>query len=111
MLALAKARITSKDVLTVGKWADMFHDHIPKEREFLRGVTLGAEDHFLEEIQKVSEAGKASGLQKATQYIFNEAGRKNIEDDVSSFLNFPKDYQSYLIKLPLLPRSLFHQAR
>ena len=46
----------------------------------------------------VSEAGKASGLQEATQHIFNEAGRKKIEDDFSSLLNFLEDYQSYLIK-------------
>ena len=98
MLALAKARITPKDVLTVGKWADVFHDHTPKEKDFLRGVTLDAENYFQEEIQKVSETGKASRLQEATQRIFDEAGPKKIEDDVSSFLNFPEEYQSCLIK-------------
>ena len=97
MLALAKARITPKDVLTVGKWADVFHDHTPKEKDFLRGVTLDAENYFQEEIQKVSETGKASRLQEATQRIFDEAGPKKIEDDVSSFFNLLEKYQSYLI--------------
>ena len=92
MLALAKARITPKDVLTVSKWADVFHDQWVLER-----LSLGAEDYIQEEIQ-VSEAGKASGLQEATEQISNEASRKKIKDDFSSFLNFPKDYQSQLIK-------------
>ena len=96
MLALANAKITPKDVLTVGKWADVFQVHTPNEREFLRGIALGAEDYFQE--SKVSEAGKGSGLQETTEHIFNEAGRKKIEDDVSSFLNFPEDYKAYLIK-------------
>ena len=94
---MGKARISPKDVLTVGKWFDVFHDHTLKEREFLRGVSLGAEEYFQDEIQKVSEAGKASGLQEATEHIFNEAGRKKIKDDLF-FLNFPEDYQDYLIK-------------
>ena len=34
----------------------------------------------------------------ATQDIFNEIGRKKRKDDVSPFVNFPKDYQFYLIK-------------
>ena len=34
----------------------------------------------------------------ATQDIFNEAGRRKMKDDLSSFLNFPEDYESYLIK-------------
>ena len=34
----------------------------------------------------------------ATKDIFNEAGRKKLNDDFSSFLNFPEDYKSYLIK-------------
>ena len=34
----------------------------------------------------------------ATQDIFNEAGRKKIKDDDSSFVNFPEDYQSHFIK-------------
>ena len=53
---MAKARITLKGVLTVGEWADVFHDYTPKEREFLRGVALDTEDYYQEEIQKVSVA-------------------------------------------------------
>ena len=98
ILALGKARISPKDVLTVSKWSDVFHDHTLKDREFLRGVSLGAEEYFQEEIQKVSEAGKASGSREATEHIFNEAGRKKIKDDLSFFLSFPEDYQDYLIK-------------
>ena len=30
-------------------------------------------------------------MPKATEHILNEAGRKKIEDDDSSFHNFPKD--------------------
>ena len=75
-------------MLTVGKWSDVFHDHTLKEREFLRGVSVGAEEYFQEEIQKVLEVGKASGLREATEHIFNEAGRKKMIFLFS--LTFPK---------------------
>ena len=64
-------------VLTVGQCADVFHDHISNENRFLRGVAFDAEHYFQGEIRKVAKAGKASGLQEATQDLQQVRSQKD----------------------------------